>query len=67
MADGASGNRSFGINPADFSQAVLAACGTILNQTKIQPNQLPRLIMSAMERVEASHVRGKKYFVSSGV
>ncbi|CAF4823043.1 unnamed protein product [Rotaria socialis] len=58
LADGASGNRSFGINPADFSQAILAACGDILNQTKIQPNQLPRLIMSAMQQVEASHVRG---------
>ncbi|CAF1353982.1 unnamed protein product [Rotaria sordida] len=58
LADGASGNRSFGINPADFSQAILAACRNILYQSNIQPHQLPRLILSAMQQVEASHVRG---------
>ncbi|CAF2738219.1 unnamed protein product [Rotaria sp. Silwood2] len=58
LADGASGNRSFGINPADFSQAILAACRNILHQSNIQPHQLPRLILSAMQQVEASRVRG---------
>ncbi|CAF1010847.1 unnamed protein product [Rotaria sp. Silwood1] len=58
LADGASGNRSFGINPADFSQAILAACRNILHQSNIQPHQLPRLILSAIQQVEASRVRG---------
>ncbi|CAF3549284.1 unnamed protein product [Rotaria sp. Silwood1] len=57
LADGASGNRSFGINPADFSQAILAACRNILHQSNIQPHQLPRLILSAIQQVEASRVR----------
>jgi hypothetical protein len=58
LADGAGGNRSLGINPADFSRAILAACRNILHQNHIQSNQLPRLILSAMQQVEASRVRG---------
>jgi hypothetical protein len=58
LADGAGGNRSLGINPADFSRAILAACRNILRQNYIQPNQLPRLILSAMQQVEASRIRG---------
>ncbi|CAF1283631.1 unnamed protein product [Adineta steineri] len=58
LADGAGGNRSLGINPADFSRAILAACRSILRQTNVQTTQLPRLILSAMQQVEASHVRG---------
>jgi hypothetical protein len=59
LADGAGGNRSFGINPADFSRAVLAACRNILHQNNFQSNQLPRLIISAMQQVEASDIRGR--------
>lgn len=59
MADGAGGNRSLGINPADFSRAILAACRRTLRQSRIQPDQLPRLILSAMEKVEANHIQGK--------
>jgi hypothetical protein len=59
LADGAGGNRSLGINPADFSRAILATCRRILHQSAIQPNQLPRLILSAMQQVEASHIRGE--------
>ena len=58
LADGAGGNRSFGINPADFSQAILASCRSILRQSNVHPNQLPRLILSAMQQVEASRIRG---------
>jgi len=58
LADGAGGNRSLGINPADFSRAILASCRSILSQNTTQPNQLPRLILSAMQKVEASRVRG---------
>lgn len=58
LADGAGGNRSLGINPADFSRAILATCRNILRQNYIQPNQLPRLILSAMQQVEASRIRG---------
>jgi hypothetical protein len=60
LADGAGGNRSLGINPADFSRAILAACRQILRQTPIQSNQLPRLILAAMEQVEERQIRGKK-------
>ena len=59
MADGAGGNRSLGINPADFSKAIIATCRNILRQSNIQSNQLPRLILTAMQQVEASRVRGK--------
>ena len=59
LADGAGGNRSLGINPADFSRAILAGCRSVLHQNHIQPNQLPRLILSAMKQVEASRIRGK--------
>ncbi len=62
MADGAGGNRSLGINPADFSRAILASCRKILHQANIQPNQLPRLILSAMQQVEASRIRGRIEF-----
>jgi serine/threonine protein phosphatase PrpC len=58
LADGAGGNRSLGINPADFSRAILACCRNILRQDNIQPNQLPRLILSAMQQVESSRIRG---------
>ena len=58
LADGAGGNRSLGINPADFSRAILASCRNILRENKTQPNQLPRLILSAMQQVEASRIRG---------
>ena len=58
MADGAGGNRSLGINPADFSRAILATCRNILRQSNTQPNQLPRLILTAMQQVEASRIRG---------
>ncbi|CAF1015588.1 unnamed protein product [Adineta ricciae] len=58
LADGAGGNRSFGINPADFSRAILASCRSILRQSNVQPNQLPRLILSAIQQVEASRIRG---------
>lgn len=61
LADGASGNRSLGINPADFSQAILAACRSILQQSNIQPNQLPRLILSAVKQVEENHIRGTDF------
>lgn len=59
MADGAGGNRSLGINPADFSRAILAACRNTLVQNSLQPDQLPRLILSAIQQVEASRVRGR--------
>jgi hypothetical protein len=59
LADGAGGNRSLGINPADFSKAIIATCRNILRQSNIQSNQLPRLILTAMQQVEASRVRGK--------
>ena len=59
LADGAGGNRSLGINPADFSRAILAACRTILAQNSTQPDQLPRLILSAIQKVEASRIRGR--------
>jgi hypothetical protein len=62
LADGAGGNRSLGINPADFSRAILASCRKILHQANIQPNQLPRLILSAMQQVEASRIRGRIEF-----
>lgn len=58
LADGAGGNRSLGINPADFSRAILASCRTILAQNSTQPDQLPRLILSAIQKVEASRIRG---------
>ncbi|CAF0732894.1 unnamed protein product [Adineta ricciae] len=58
LADGAGGNRSFGINPADFSQAVLDACRHLLQKTHFHSKQLPKLILSAMEQVEARKVRG---------
>lgn len=58
LADGAGGNRSFGINPADFSRAILATCRHLLRQSSIQPNQLPKLILAAMQQVEASRIRG---------
>lgn len=58
LADGAGGNRSLGINPADFSQAILASCRNILSQNTTQPNQLPRLILLAIKQVEASRIRG---------
>ncbi|CAF1251591.1 unnamed protein product [Rotaria sordida] len=58
LADGAGGNRSYGINPADFSRAILAACEKILHRNNFKPNQLPRLIKSAMQQVEASEVQG---------
>lgn len=60
LADGAGGNRSFGINPADFSRAILAACESIIHWSGLKPNQLPRLIKSAMEQVEARSIKGKK-------
>ena len=59
LADGAGGNRSLGINPADFSRAILASCREILHQTNLKPNQLPRLILAAMQQVEANRIRGK--------
>ena len=59
LADGAGGNRSFGINPADFSRAVLDACRQLLQKTHFHSKQLPKLILSAMEQVEARKVRGK--------
>ncbi|CAF3399144.1 unnamed protein product [Rotaria sp. Silwood1] len=58
LADGAGGNRSYGINPADFSRAILAACEKILHHSKLKPNQLPRLIKSALQRLETSEVQG---------
>ena len=58
MADGAGGNRSLGINPADFSRAILAACRNILYQNNFQSYQIPQLIISAMQQVEASDIRG---------
>ncbi|CAF3002653.1 unnamed protein product [Rotaria sp. Silwood2] len=58
LADGAGGNRSYGINPADFSRAILAACEKVLHRSNLKPNQLPRLIKSAMQQVEASEVQG---------
>jgi hypothetical protein len=65
LADGAGGNRSLGINPADFSKAIIATCRNILRQSNIQSNQLPRLILTAMQQVEASRVRGKvRAFIS---
>ncbi|UJR26772.1 hypothetical protein I4U23_008086 [Adineta vaga] len=58
LADGAGGNRSLGLNPADFSQAVLDACRNLLQKNHFHPKQLPQLILSAMEQVEARKVRG---------
>ncbi|CAF0926070.1 unnamed protein product [Didymodactylos carnosus] len=58
LADGAGGNRSLGINPADFSRALLSSCRNILKQNPVYPSQLPKLIMSAMREVETSKVRG---------
>ncbi|CAF3211707.1 unnamed protein product [Rotaria socialis] len=58
LADGAGGNRSYGINPADFSRAILSACENIINRNNFKPDQLPRLIKSAMEQVEATDVQG---------
>ncbi|CAF5208822.1 unnamed protein product, partial [Rotaria magnacalcarata] len=58
LADGAGGNRSYGINPADFSRAILSACENIINRNNLKPDQLPRLIKSAMEQVEATDIQG---------
>lgn len=58
LADGAGGNRSLGLNPADFSQAVLATCRNLLHSNHFHGKQFPRLILSAMEQVEARKVRG---------
>jgi serine/threonine protein phosphatase PrpC len=71
LADGAGGNRSLGINPADFPQAILAACRNILRQNNLQSHPLPELIKSAMQQVETSPIRGKDFrkkriFISKG-
>jgi len=58
LADGAGGNRSLGINPADFSRAILASCRQILRRSKVQSHQLASVILSAMHHVEASRIRG---------
>lgn len=60
LADGAGGNRSLGINPADFSRAILASCREILRRSKVQSHQLASVILSAMHQVEASRIRGEK-------
>lgn len=61
LADGAGGNRSLGLNPADFSQAVLAACRNILYGNNLHSDRLSRLVLSAMKQVEASAIRGKNF------
>ncbi|CAF1190055.1 unnamed protein product [Adineta steineri] len=58
LADGAGGNRSLGINPADFSQAVLSACRNLLRKHTVHSKQLPALLLAAMDHVEASAIRG---------
>lgn len=61
MADGARGNRSLGINPADFSRAVLAACRNIIYEKHLQSNKLSQLITSALQQVQTNKIRGKNF------
>ncbi len=61
MADGASGNRLLGINPADFSQAILAACQHIFHQNHLSSNQLSQLMTSALQKVQIDEVKGRNF------
>jgi hypothetical protein len=63
LADGASGNRLLGINPADFSQAILVACRNSFHQNHFPSNQLSRLIISAIKQVQINQIHGR-YFQS---
>jgi hypothetical protein len=64
LADGAGGNRSLGINPADFSQAILSACRNTFHQNTFQSNQLSRLITSAVQQVQSSKIQGKNCLIT---
>ena len=61
LADGASGNRLLGINPANFPRAILAACEDIFQQNLLPSNRLSQLVTSVIEQVQNKQIRGKNF------
>ncbi len=59
LADGVGGNRLLGINPSDFSQAILSACRNSFHQNHFPSNQLSRLITSAIKQVQTNKIHGE--------
>ena len=60
LADGAGGNRALGLNPADFSHGLLAACRTAIEEKDPKSHQLPEIVLDALNKVKGTDVRGTK-------